>query len=407
MTAALAIPEPAAVAVVKPKGKRKRRSNRAKGEGTISRQGHRWFASVTLKELDPRTGRRRRVRRYFASQAEAVDGLKSLRDEFEKGGLVTPKKMSVGELFDEWAAAKTGGGEWELTTGEFYTQRVEKYLRPALGKLPLAELTTLHVDRLKKRLSDDRIRKAQLRHCLVTLKAAINFAVSRRLIPLGKVAVYMPKRDKPKPKPLTRDDLSAFRSAAASDRLTALYDLALDTGARLGELLGLDWRRIDLDAGTVTIDRALAEVKGKPYLKSPKNEDSVRVVPLAPSTVEALRQHRRAMLAEGHCRPDSPVFPGERKGEFMAKGTFYRASFGKVCKAAKLKFHFHQLRHSSASHLLNAGLDIRAISERLGHGDVGTTMRIYAGTLDKGRRAVGLMSGILADTAPKTATAGV
>jgi integrase len=92
------------------------------------------------------------------------------------------------------------------------------------------------------------------------------------------------------------------------------------------------------------------------------------------------------MLGEGHCTPETPVFCGSRRGQWLRKSDVFRHSFAPILKRAKLKFRFHDLRHASASLLLADGVDVKTVQSRLGHSAAAVTMDIYAHALDRGQQ---------------------
>jgi integrase len=161
--------------------------------------------------------------------------------------------------------------------------------------------------------------------------------------------------------------VATFVAAAAVDRLYAMYLLAIDGGLRQGELLGLNWKDKDLERGTVRVNKSLEEVKGNLKLKSPKTAASIRTVKLSATTTAALGEHRKAMLSEGHCTPETQVFCGSRRGQWLRKSYVFRHSFSPILARAKLRFRFHELRHASTSLLLADGVDVKTVQSRLAH----------------------------------------
>jgi integrase len=200
-------------------------------------------------------------------------------------------------------------------------------------------------------------------------------------------AVPLPTKPKHRSEGIDAEQVAAFLDAAKTDRLYPMYLVAIDGGLRQGELLGLVWRDLDLDRKTVRVSRSLEEVGGKLATKAPKTASSIRTVKLSATTVDALKDHRKAMLAEGHCTSDAPVFGGVRRGQWLRKSDVYRHSFAPILKRAGLKFRFHDLRHASASLLLAAGQDVKTVQLRLGHSAAAITMDVYAHALDRGQDA--------------------
>ena len=138
---------------------------------------------------------------------------------------------------------------------------------------------------------------------------------------------------------------------------------------------------IDTERGTVRVNKSLEEVGGNLAIKAPKTPSSIRTVKLSTTTMNALEEHRRAMLAEGHCTPDAPVFCGPRSGTWLRKSDVFRHSFAPILKRASLKFRFHDLRHASATLLLADGVDIKTVQSRLGHSAAAVTLDVYAAAI--------------------------
>src|SRR5262249_31434983 len=176
---------------------------------------------------------------------------------------------------------------------------------------------------------------------------------------------------------LDPDQTAAFLGEARADRLFALYAFLLDSGAREGEAFGLKWADIDWDGSAVQILRTLDEVRGHPKLKELKTKKSRRRVVLTGFTMEALADHRKAMLKEGHYAPDGPVFC-DTEGGWLRKPNVLRRSFRPILERAKLpKIRPYDLRHSSATLLLLAGEDSKVVAERLGHSTTRLTQDTY------------------------------
>src|SRR5262249_41208523 len=203
------------------------------------------------------------------------------------GVLPAAGTTSVAQFLRSWLeAAKPSVCKGTLNT---YRQHVNDLITPKLGGVRLAKLTSLHVEHLYRALAEDGHSAARQRHAGVTLRVALSWAVHHRMLPDNPAKrVKMPKVARREIRPLTAEQIAAFPKAAEPGGRYALSRLALDSGCREGELLGLVWSDVDFDRGTVAISRSLSEVGGELELKPPKTERSRRTVVLSQFTRDVL-----------------------------------------------------------------------------------------------------------------------
>ncbi len=163
--------------------------------------------------------------------------------------------------------------------------------------------------------------------------------------------------------------------------LSPIAKLALATGMRRGELLALRWQDIDLDRGRITVARSLEQTKAGLRFKETKTRHGRRNITLPISAVADLRAHWRERqeirlrLGIGKSPPDSLVFCDIEGNPTIPQSV--SQAWGKVAEAAKVEATFHSLRHTHASHLIAAGVDILTISRRLGHASPTITLDVY------------------------------
>jgi integrase len=286
-------------------------------------------------------------------------------------------RLTVGEYLGQWLKAKKP----TVATHTYlpYERDCNRYLTPHLGGVRLAKLTALHVQNLYAKLTEAGVSPSMQKKAGTTLRVALQHAVHPlRLIPHNPAAdVPKPRHEPDEMQVLDPDQVSRFLSAAAGDRLAALYTAALDSGAREGELFALTWADVDFEAGAISITRTLEETKGELLLKDVKTKKSRRRVPLSRFTVDVLAEHRKAMLAEGNYRPDGPVFC-DTEGGWLRKSNVLRRSFRPILKRAGLPpIRPYDLRHTSATLLLLAGENVKIVSERLGHSKATQTLDTY------------------------------
>lgn len=241
------------------------------------------------------------------------------------------------------------------------------------GRRPreLSSTTVLQVHRVVRRALDKAVRKGLVARNVATF-------------------VDAPRRKRYEIQALTPEQTTALLAAAAGDKLEALYVLAVTTGMRQGELLGLRWQDVDLDAGTVQVRQSLhrvksGEEKGKLVPLPPKNGRS-RAIELTSTAVDALRRRHETQTSQGIVRrgegkrwSDSGYVFTTRYGEPIEATNLVRRSFKRLLvKAGLPHVRFHDLRHTAATLMLGHGVHPKVVSEILGHGSIVITLDLYS-----------------------------
>jgi integrase len=266
---------------------------------------------------------------------------------------------------------------------------METYVIPRIGGLRLEAITPSDLTKMYKGLLTAGSRTGKglapktVRHVHTTLRRALADAVDAKYLTWNPAAhAKAPKvpRNK-KPSAWTAQQVRSFLGHVEGDRLEALWILAATSGMRRGELLGLRWRDVDLDAGELHIRRTQVSYGKLRVEKEPKTARSERPLPLPPSTVEALRAHHRRQSTEklraGAAYTDDGFVFCDEIGLPLIPANVSTA-FGRHVKAAGLpRLTLHGLRHSYATVALEAGVDVLYVSELLGHASVSITMDVY------------------------------
>ena len=177
---------------------------------------------------------------------------------------------------------------------------------------------------------------------------------------------------------------------ACGDRLEALFVLAIHTGLRQGELLGLKWEDVDLEDGTLRVRRTLATAKGGPRLMAPKTKSSRRSVKLTQGAMDALRSHLKGQLQEidraGSLWQENGLVFASEIGEFLDRRYLTSRRFKALLKRAQLpEIRFHDLRHTCATLLLSSNVNPKIVSEMLGHATIAITLDTYSHVLSNMR----------------------
>jgi integrase len=200
-------------------------------------------------------------------------------------------------------------------------------------------------------------------------------------------AVDPPRVPKKEMQALTGEQAQQFLEAASGDPLEALYVVALTTGMRQGELLGLKWMDLDLALGTVQVRRTISRLAKKGFTVSePKTAKSRRKIHLTHLAIEALKRHRlrqnEAKLAAGPAWDEQGWVFCNTVGRPIEVGNMIRRSFRRILTKAELPIiRFHDLRHSAASLLLSLGVHAKIVQELLGHSQIGLTLDTYSHVL--------------------------
>jgi integrase len=217
--------------------------------------------------------------------------------------------------------------------------------------------------------------------CTVHLEDAERLGLVQRNV---SKHVRAARRDTAEIQTMTEEQANQFLAVAKDDRFYALYVLALMTGMREGELLGLRWSDVNLKTGSLQVSVAVQEADRGFILAEPKTAYSKRRITLPSTAVEALRQHRSKQdeerLKAGEMWNAAPglVFANIHGG-LMATQSLTKRGFKKLLAQAGLPdLHFHCLRHTAATLLLSRGVHVKVVSEMLGHADITITLRTYA-----------------------------
>lgn len=386
---------------------RKDRSRkRSRGEGTIESTASGKYRAV-IRLNPPVNGETRARSPSFATKKEAVDWLANFINSKDKFTGSRAKKVTVKEWLNRWIANKID--PLKSATISWYQQRADKHIIPRIGNIVLSALTKEVVEDWLSKMRDDKVTPGERWNSLRTLSYSLSAAVDDGIIPRNPCKKIKRPKDARKSGEremtcLTEEEVKNLLAAneKSKHRLRVFFPLAIDSGCRPNELLGLHWPEVDLDAGTIRIRWTVYNDKksGEPELVEPKTKKSRRVIMLAPSTVDGLRDHRERMKKEGRDIETGLVFPN-RFGSIIRLYVFWQ-TWKRLRKDSGLSesVRLYDLRHTMATLLLGKGVNLRVIADRLGHETVEITLRFYAHAMpDQQEAARVAMAGILA---PKT-----
>ncbi len=366
---------------------------------SIRKRGKRYLVTVELG-TDER-GVRRRKHLTCATEEEAVREDAVLRAAVLTGAYVEPSMETLAEFLAEWLTHVSR--DRRQRTRDAYRTTVERHLVPALGRLKLAELRPLHIERFITHQYDKGLAAATIAKHFWTLHKALDRAVA-----WGKLArnpADQVERPGPAESSVRTFDLGEQARILGRAAGTWLYGpilLALATGMRRGEIVGLRWRDVDLEGGVLAVRGSVEESSAGVELGATKTEAAVRRVRIPGSIVSFLVEHRAkqrqlyAAVSTWHDR--GLVFPAD-DGRPRRPSTL-TAAFARLCRALEIPDgHFHCLRHTFATEMLRAGVPVKVVSEMLGHANPSTTLRIYAHVLGDMQEAAAVQAGLLVEAA--------
>ena len=357
---------------------------RGNGEGGITRhkKSGLYMARYTVETS---TGKKRKTV-YGKTREEAHEKLVEALSNRNKGLVFDADTMKVSEYLERWLADSVRDTV-RPTTFERYEQMVRLHISSVLGKLKLKDITPAHVRGLYREKLNAGLSPRTVQYVHVTLHKALKQAVMDGLIPRNATeAVKPPQVRREEMRPLVPEQVKVLLQATRDERLEALYVLAVTTGLRQGELLGLKWEDVDFESGTLQVRRTLATAKGGPQLTAPKTKGSRRTVRLTQSAVNALRSHLERQLGEidkagSLWRENGLIFASET-GEPLDRRYVTTHRFKPLLKRAGLpQIRFHDLRHTCATLLLGRNVNPKIVSEMLGHASIAITLDTYSHVL--------------------------
>ena len=374
-------------------------TRRGPNEGTVRlRPDGYWEARVLVASPD---GRRVRRSLFGKTRAEVRTKLTAALQANEEGVPVPGTGLTVGICFDQWL--ESIHGSVRPKTYSSYASNVKLHLAPGLGHRRLGSLTPQQVNAFLAAKTAAGLSPRTVGYLRALLRQALGQAerwghVSRNVAMLAQPP-RIPRREI---HPLTQDQARTFLDAIRGDRLEAIYLVAIGMGLRQGEILGLAWSDVDLEARHLTVRFALQRIDGTLRLVEPKSATSHRIVALPDFVADGLRAQRVRQLEER-------LLAGSRWHE-DERDLVFRTTIGapldgiavtrrcqaSVASAGLPRQRFHDLRHACASLMLARGVAPRVVMETLGHSQISLTLNTYSHVIPAlGRAAADGMDDLL------------
>jgi integrase len=345
---------------------------------------------------DPATGKRRTITTSLKGNREAAQKeLRRLLRTIDTGEHVDPTCMTVRQWLETWLAAVRI--EISPKSHERYSEIVANFLIPALGNLPIAKLAPAHIQNAYNQWSTGGRRDGKSgglaprtrRHIHRILKAALSRAVEQQVLARNPADAF--KKRLPKVERRDLVTLSAGQSVRLLEAIkhTRVYWpalIALMTGMRRGEVLGLRWKNVDLERATLRVVESIEQAKSGLRFKAPKTEKA-RAITLPAFALDELRrlkaQQAEELLMLGIRQNGQTLVCGQADGKPLQPRSLTHEFTRLVARLADLpRVRFHDLRHSHATQMLLAGVHPKVAQERLGHSTITTTLDLYSHVTD-------------------------
>lgn len=345
-----------------------RRSN---GEGTKIKKHSKggFYKAITLPD-----GKRKFV--YGKSKAVVAEKERSVRKEFEDG--VTEKPITIGDFLKRWLNDSVKDSVRQ-STWDRYERLVRVHIVPDLGRSKIKDLKPLQVQALYRKKLDAGLSPRTVQYIHRTLSKALKQAVKWGYVGRNVCdSTESPKPGKREFTPFSPEQVGTLLAATGNARDRTFYLMAVTTGMRQGELLGLKWKDVDLGERVVRVRRSLSITTEGVSFVPPKSAKGKRSIGLTNSTAKALEAHKAIEEEPGG---EALVF-GSKNGTPWAPQNMVRRSFKPLLKRAGLpEIRFHDLRHTCATLLLSRNVHPKIVQEMLGHATISQTMDTYSHVL--------------------------
>lgn len=373
--------------------KKSTRTRANNGMGSIrQRSDGRWEGRYTAPN-----GKQKSV--YGRTEKEVTAKLRGVLHEIDSGSWMEPSRMTVSEWLDIWIADYCS--HTTETTLNKYKSVVKTHFKPALGAVKMAKLSPIHVQRMVTKLTNDGKSAATIRNYGVILGGALQAAVDVGVLKVNPASkVKLPRTSKTKLNIVDREDIPAFMAAAKSTLYPNELCFMILTGLRLGELRGLQWDDVDMDAATIQIQRQLHGLASHSHFTPPKYGE-VREIHLPDKAVDILkiakkRQAEQRIAAGPKWKEDDiskKLVFRLNNGNPHSETSLYDAARAVGDIIGKPGLHPHDLRHSYAVAALRSGVDVKTVQHNLGHKSASMTLDVYAAyTNDAGKEGAKKLS---------------
>lgn len=353
--------------------------------GHVEKSGSTWKVIIELGR-DEEGKRIRRAFRGFKTKKEAQGFLNDKEHELKTGTFIDRNSGTVAELLKQWMEDKRA--QVRVTTYRGYEWLVERHLIPHLGHIRLDELKPIHLQTAYRKMMDGEkpLSNRSVKHAHQILSQTLDRAVKWGMLPRNIAdAVDSPRAKKTNMAVWDEISTRTFLEAAQGDDYYILFLLAVYTGMRKSEIMGLRWADVDLQTAQLSIRQTLVYNGHGGEFGLPKTNRGQRPIAIPTFVVDTLITHKRQQnairLRCGSSWEDHDLVMCLQNGKPLVHRTVDNHWYALLEKAALPKIRFHDIRHTHATLLLKQGVHPKIVSERLGHSAIGITLDTYSHVL--------------------------
>ena len=330
-------------------------------QGSIKKENNNWY--YVFDYPNPITGKRKQQKkRGFKTKKDAQAALTKALNQLNEGTYVEPSKMTLNEFLDIWIESKKL--TVKVNTQQKYHYILQNHIRPFLGQMRVASIKPLHISQLYSELHEKGRSNATMQSVHTVLVNIFNEAVKLQVVTQNVVVAISKPQHKPQEMNIwNQEEVQKFLEVATDTPYELVYVLAINTGMRQGELLGLLWDDVDFEKKVIKVRHTIT---------AGSNE-------VQESTKTASRAEQRLKLGDSYQNMNlvtastvgTPINPKNLRRNFNSL----------IKKASVPQIRFHDLRHTHASLMLQLGINVKVISERLGHASSKITLDRYSHSL--------------------------
>ncbi|MBY3620371.1 tyrosine-type recombinase/integrase [Acinetobacter sp. CUI P1] len=345
--------------------------------GSVRKDGNSWYYVLETKV----NGKRKQVKkRGFKTKREADKALTGAENAVNQGTYIQPSKLSYGLYITDWMNNRKHN--LSNQTFSMMNLNIHKHILPSLGDILLTEIRATTIARFISELREKGLADSTVKRIYSIVNTSLHDAEKLELINKNYAGIV--EKPKVQRKDITVwsvEEVTRFLDVGRLDRLYIAFHLAITTGMRQGEILGLRWQDVDFNNGVISVRQTLSH-DGKILVAGAKTASSVRTIAIDPQTVEVLRKQRmfiyKEKLSLGAQYKDYDLVVCTALGTPVSPRNLMRTYYRIIEQNELNHITFHDLRHTHASLMLRQNIHPKVVSERLGHSKIQITLDTYS-----------------------------